>query len=188
MRIDTDRLILRRFTPDDTAKMVTINADAQVMECFPTIMTSAQTEAHLARVFKHWTTNSFGLFALEIRKTGQFIGFTGLTIPTYETPATPCVEVGWRLSPVAWGQGYASEAARACLQWGFTDLTLNEIVSFTAIQNTRSIGVMERLHMVRRDEDNFDHPMLAPDSPLLRHVLYRLSRNHWLDLRASAPR
>jgi len=188
MKIKTERLILRRFTPADTAAMIAINADPRVMEWFPATMTSDQTEAMLSNANAHWETHGFGRFALETRDTNQFIGFTGLTVPPYDTPANPCVEVGWRLSPAAWGKGYASEAARACLQWGFTDLGLDEIVSFTAIQNTRSTAVMERLNMTRSDTDNFDHPMLPTSSPLLRHVLYRLSHKRWLDLGASAPR
>ncbi len=112
------------------------------------------------------------------------IGFTGLTIPTYTVPATPCVEVGWRLTPTAWNKGYATEAATTCLQWGFTELSLEEIISFTFEGNTRSRAVMERIGMTRNAADDFDHPMLPPDSPLLRHVLYRLP----LDAGAPATR
>jgi RimJ/RimL family protein N-acetyltransferase len=174
MKLETDRLILRRFRPEDTDAMVAINADPQVMECFPSTMSREETLAHLARVKAHWTENNFGLFAVEIRDTGQMIGFTGLSIPPYETPATPCVEVGWRMTPTAWGKGYATEAATACLNWGFNEIDLNEIVSFTFEGNTRSRRVMERLGMTHNTQDDFDHIMLPADSPLLRHVLYRL--------------
>ncbi len=108
-------------------------------------------------------------------RTGTFIGFTGLTIPPYQTPASPCTEIGWRLATTAWGKGYGFEAAQACLEWGFRGLGLSEIVSFTAQTNTRSFGLMQRLGMITRASDDFDHPMLPPDSPLSRHVLYRLS-------------
>ena len=174
MKIETDRLTLRRFRSEDTDTMVAINADPRVMEYFPATMLREATLAHLARISDHWETNGFGLFALEIRENGQMIGFTGLTIPTYSVPASPCVEVGWRLSPDAWGKGFATEAASACLQWGFSELDLKEIVSFTFAGNTRSRRVMERLGMHHDKVDSFDHPMLPPDSPLLRHVLYRL--------------
>ena len=176
MKIKTDRLILRRFLPDDTETMIAINADPQVMECFPSTMPRDATLSHLQRIASHWETNGFGLFAMEIRGTGEMIGFTGLTIPTYTVPATPCVEVGWRLTPTVWGKGYATEAATACLNWGFNDLDLKEIVSFTFEGNTRSRRLMERLGMTRNIVDDFDHPMLPHDSPLLRHVLYRLPR------------
>ncbi len=188
MKIQTDRLILRQFCTADTQGMIAINADPVVMECFPATMTPDQTKAHISRIVSHWARHNFGLLALELRATGQFIGFTGLTIPPYDTPASPCVEVGWRLSPSAWGKGYASEAARACLHWGFTALDLAEIVSFTATQNNRSVGVMQRIGMTRNKMDDFAHPMLCADSPLCAHVLYRLTRKHWLDLGGNSQR
>jgi len=184
MKIKTDRLTLRRFTPDDTEAMIAINADPRVMECFPSTMSRDETYAHLKRIESHWTGNNFGLFAIETPENDQMIGFTGLTIPTYTVPASPCVEVGWRLTPSAWGKGYATEAATACLQWGFGDLGLKEIVSFCFAGNTRSRAVMKRLGMAHNAAEDFDHPMLPPDSPLLRHVLYRSP----LDARASTTR
>lgn len=176
MKLKTDRLILRRFTDSDTEAMAAINADPLVMECFPAPMSRAATLDHLKRTKDHWAANNFGLFAIEHRDTQQMIGFTGLTIPPYPVPATPCVEIGWRLTPSAWGQGLASEAAIACLHWGFTTLNLSEIVSFTFVRNTRSRRLMSRLGMTRSQSDDFDHPWLDPDSPLLRHVLYRIKR------------
>ena len=176
MRIETERLILRRFKPEDTEAMTAINADPNVIEFFPTTMSREASIAHLKRTSDHWKTNGFGLLALELRQTGQMIGFTGLTIPTYTVPASPCVEIGWRLSPDAWGKGLAFEAAQACLQWGFSELGLNEIVSFTYEGNARSSNLMDRLGMHHDIADDFDHPMLPADSALLRHVLYRLAR------------
>lgn len=109
MKIETDRITLRLFDTEDTDAMVMINANPQVMEFFPAPMSREATLAHLRRISNHWETNGFGLFALEIRETGQVIGFTGLTIPTYTIPASPCIEVGWRLTPDAWGKGFATE-------------------------------------------------------------------------------
>ena len=177
MKIETDRLTLRQFTPEDNATMALINGDTKVMECFPAPMTRQQSDAMMEGIAAHWQTNNFGMFALEIRETGQLIGFTGLTHPPYETAFSPCVEVGWRLTPEAWGKGFAFEAATACLNWGFTGLDLEEIVSFTFEGNTRSRQLMARLSMMRNPSEDFDHPMLPPDSPLLRHVLYRLRRD-----------
>jgi len=179
LRLETERLSLRRFTEDDRSIMAAINSDPKVMECFPAPMTRYQSEAMMDRIAEHWQTNGFGLFALEIRDTGQLIGFTGLSRPPYETPASPCVEVGWRLTPKAWGKGYATEAATACLHWGFGELNLDEIVSFTFAGNIRSRRVMERLRMRHHETDDFDHPKLPADSTLLRHVLYRLPRERW---------
>jgi len=174
--LQTKRLSLRPITLSDTPNMVAINADPKVMEHFPAPMTQSQTQSHMQRCVKHWQDNGFGLLILTTRDTGDFIGFTGLAKPAYETPFTPCVEIGWRLAASVWGKGYAFEAANACLKWGFEELNLHEIVSFTAITNTRSTALMQRLGMRSDPADNFDHPMLAANSPLLLHVLYRLSR------------
>ena len=159
--------------------MAAINGNPKVMECFPAPMTRLESDALMDRIAAHWQTNDFGLFALEIRDNGQLIGFTGLSRPPYKTAFTPCVEVGWRLTPEAWGQGYATEAATACLHWGFGELALDEVLSFCFVKNTRSRRVMERLGMQRRTTDDFDHPELPADSSLLRHVLYRLPRDRW---------
>ena len=106
-----------------------------------------------------------------------FIGFVGLSVPRFVAHFTPCVEIGWRLSREHWGNGYASEAASACLRFGFEKLTLKQIVAFTVPLNKRSIGVMERIGMSRNPADDFDHPHLLPGDPLQRHVLYRLNRS-----------
>jgi RimJ/RimL family protein N-acetyltransferase len=108
---------------------------------------------------------------------GPFIGFVGLSVPRFTAPFTPCVEIGWRLSREHWGNGYASEAASACLHFGFEKLTLKQIVAFTVPINKRSIGVMERIGMSRNPADDFDHPNLPLGDPLQRHVLYRLNRS-----------
>jgi ribosomal-protein-alanine N-acetyltransferase len=116
--------------------------------------------------------------AVEAKGAG-FIGFAGLNPPPFEAHFTPCVEVGWRLARHAWGKGYATEAARASLDWGFGKLGLEQIVSFTVPANARSRAVMERLGMIRDPDGDFDHPEMAVDSPLRRHVLYRLRRVDW---------
>ena len=174
MRIETARLILRRFQPENTDAIAAMNANPKVMEYFPTPMSREASIAHLERISDHWEANCFGLLDIEHRQTGQMIGFTGLTIPTYSVPASPCVEIGWRITPDAWGKGLAFEAAKACLKWGFEKLDLKEIVSFTYKGNIPSRRLMERLGMNRNKTDDFDHPLLPADSVLLRHVLYRL--------------
>ncbi len=114
--------------------------------------------------------------------SGAFIGFVGLSVPSFTAHFTPCVEIGWRLMKEHWGNGYASEAAAACLRFGFENLKLQEIVAFTVPLNKRSIGVMERMGMSRDPADDFDHPKLLPGHPLRRHVLYRIDRSDWLNL------
>ncbi len=120
----------------------------------------------------------WGLWALEERKTGRFLGFTGLARPTFEASFTPAVEIGWRLSRPAWGFGFATEAARAAADFAFDELKLDELVSYTAEGNTRSRAVMHRLGMRRDPSEDFDHPH-APEGDLRRHVLYRLSGSNW---------
>jgi hypothetical protein len=115
------------------------------------------------------------LFALEERASGTFLGFTGLSRVTFEAPFTPAVEIGWRLARAAWGQGFATESARAVATFAFDELGLEEIVSLAVAANERSRAVMRRLGMTHDPSDDFDHPLLASDSPLRRHVLYRLS-------------
>ncbi len=172
--LETPRLHLLPMAARHLDGLATMNADPEVMAHFPSVVSPADSAAHLKRMQAHWATHGFGLFAL-IRKTDStFLGFTGLTHPSYETPFTPCVEVGWRLARTAWGKGYAYEAAQACLDWGFGALNLPEIVSFTARENHRSIALMQRLGMYSTPKEGFEHPMLAKGHRLSWHVLYRL--------------
>src|SRR5262249_22713818 len=107
-----------------------------------------------------------------------FAGFIGLSIPRFEAHFTPCVEIGWRLAAACWGQGFATEGARAALAFGFQTLALAEIVSFTVPANLRSRRVMEKLGMTHHPRDDFDHPRLPEGHWLSRHVLYRIARPH----------
>ena len=125
------------------------------------------------RIEAGFEANGFGLWALEVRATGEFVGFTGLDVPEFEAHFMPAVEIGWRLARSAWGQGYATEAARTALSFGFEEVGLVEIVSFTTPANRRSRAVMERLGMSHDPADDFDHPRLPPGHPQRRHVLYR---------------
>ncbi len=170
--IETERLVLRRWQEKDREPFAALNADPEVMEYFPATLTRERSDALADRVAAEFDDCGFGLWAVEL--SGTFIGFTGLSVPRFTAHFTPCVEIGWRLARSAWGHGYATEAARAALRHGFGELGLKEIVSFTARQNMRSQRVMERIGMTRDPEGDFDHPALAEDSPLRRHVLYRV--------------
>jgi RimJ/RimL family protein N-acetyltransferase len=174
--LDTPRLRLRRWRDSDRDPFAALNADPAVMEHFPSALDRAASDALAARADRRFAEQGFGLWALEVRATGRFIGFTGLTSPDWDAPFTPAVEVGWRLARDAWGHGYATEAARASLADGFARLPVDEIVSFTVPANRRSRRVMEALGMGHRPEDDFDHPALPVGHPLRRHVLYRLPR------------
>lgn len=171
--IRTPRLALRPWRDEDLAPFAAMNADPRVMEFFPRPLDRAESDAAVARIRDHFARHGFGLWAVEVPGVANFIGFVGLAIPRFEAPFTPCVEIGWRLAREHWGRGYATEAARTVLEYGFRDLALQEIVSFTATANLRSRAVMERIGMTRSSEDDFDHPALPEGHPLRRHVLYR---------------
>lgn len=172
----TDRLLLRGWRDEDRPPFAAMNADREVMQHFPAPLSRDESDALADRAAEHVEAEGWGLWAVEVRGTGEFIGFVGLAVPRFEAPFTPATEVGWRLARSAWGHGYASEAARAALDVGFQELGLDELVSFTAVGNTRSRAVMQRLGMTRDPAEDFDHPSLPPGHPLQRHVLYRVRR------------
>jgi RimJ/RimL family protein N-acetyltransferase len=173
--IRTERLVLRQWIDADREPFALLNADSAVMEFFPSTLDRSQSDEFIDRASDQLAERGWGLWAVE--SADGFIGFAGLAIPRFEAPFTPCVEIGWRFSRSAWGRGFATEAARAVIGHAFEDpLGLNELVSFTTVSNVRSRAVMERLGMTRDARDDFDHPLLATEDPLRRHVLYRLRR------------
>lgn len=172
----TDRLLLRPWREADLAPFAAINADPEVMAHFPAPLDRAASDATVARIRAHFDRHGFGLWAVEVPGAAAFIGFVGLSTAAFEARFTPCVEVGWRLARDHWGRGYATEAARASLRFGFERLGLDEVVSFTAEANARSRAVMERIGMTRSPGDDFDHPSLPEGHRLRRHVLYRAGR------------
>ncbi len=181
-RLLTPRVLLREWLDADLEPFAELNADPRVAEFLGAPLDRAASDALIDRIVARWASDGHGLWAVERRDDGAFLGFVGLAAPSFEAAFTPCVEVGWRLAPAAWGHGYATEAARAALRFGFTDLGLAEIVSFTTVANVRSRAVMERLGMTRDPADDFDHPRLGEDDPLRPHVLYRLRRTDWARL------
>jgi ribosomal-protein-alanine N-acetyltransferase len=156
-----------------------MNADPRVMEYFPAPLTRAESDALLDELGRRFDARGFGLWALERRDSGAFIGFTGLVAVPWAAHFTPAIEVGWRLVADTWGNGYATEAAREAVRFGFEEAALDEIVSFTVPANDRSRAVMERLGMTYDPADDFDHPRLPEGHELRRHVLYRLDRATW---------
>jgi RimJ/RimL family protein N-acetyltransferase len=163
----TARLLLRQWRDEDGAAFAELSADPAVMEYLVPL------PDWVARRHAHWEEHGFGQWVLEIPGEARFIGVVGLETVSYEAPFTPAVEIAWRLARAYWSRGYATEAARAALDYGFSQLGLTEIVALTVPANWRSRGVMERLGMLRSPEDDFDHPRL-PEGPLKWHVLYRL--------------
>ena len=170
------RVVLRAWRDEDLDPFAALNADPAVMEFLPGPLSREASAQMIARMRSAIDERGWGFWAVDLG--GRCIGFTGITYPRFEAHFTPCVEIGWRLAREAWGHGYATEAARLALDYGFGALALPEIVAFTTVANRRSRRVMERLRMRCRPEDDFDHPSL-PGHPLQRHVLYRLSRDEY---------
>jgi RimJ/RimL family protein N-acetyltransferase len=178
----TARLRLRQWRDADRAPYAALNADPEVMRYFP----STQDRAASDRSIDTWTAEieqrGWSNWAVELVASGAFVGFIGLSVPRRALPFMPCVELGYRLARPYWGRGLASEGARAALEFGFTSVGLEEIVSFTALLNLPSQAVMRRVGMIDTHQD-FDHPALPEGSPLRRHCLYKLTREHWAALR-----
>lgn len=172
IELETERLKLRAWQESDLQPFAELNADKDVMHYFPSVLTREQSD-NLADKFQHLILDhGWGFWAVELKVTGQFIGFTGLNTQPEQFIFSPCVEIGWRFAKQYWHQGYATEAAKACLKFAFETLQLKEVVSFTAVHNTASEHVMQRLGMQAMFE--FNHPALTQESPLSRHILYKI--------------
>jgi RimJ/RimL family protein N-acetyltransferase len=174
MQLETERLRLRQWNASDREPFGQLNADARVMAFFPSPLTRAERDAMAAKCESLIEERGWGLWAVELKSSRKFIGFIGLHVPSAVLPFSPCTEVGWRLAHEYWGNGLATEGAKATVRAGFEVLGLREIVSFTATRNVQSRGVMERLGM-QRSED-FEHPAIPVGNALRPHCLYRLAR------------
>lgn len=179
MQISTERLSLRLWKESDLKPFAALNADPKVMEFFPKTLTQKESDALAAKIQQEFAVKGYGLFAVEVPGVAPFIGFIGLHYQDFPAHFTPCVEVGWRLAKEYWGQGYATEGAKAAIDFGFNTIELKEIVSFTSIWNIPSRRVMEKLGMIHDPAENFEHPALPEGHPLRLHVLYRLQSTHF---------
>lgn len=174
--IETERLLLRQWRDSDVESFAALNADQTAMRFMPGTMTADETGALVGRIRDHFDAYGFGLWAVEAPGVAPFIGFVGLQHVTFDAPFVAAVEIGWRLLPAYWGNGYATEAATAVLRFGFENLNLDQIVSFTVLANKPSWSVMERIGMTRDLGGDFDHPRLPEEHRLRRHILYRMTR------------
>jgi RimJ/RimL family protein N-acetyltransferase len=168
-------ICLRPWRDEDREPFAAMNSDARVMEFFRSTLSRVQSDAMVDGIQKHFRKHGFGLWAIEVAGVAPFVGFAGFAVPEFTANFTPCVEVGWRLAFEHWGRGYATEAARLALGYGFSTFAFAEVVSFTSATNHRSRAVMERLGMRRDPADDFDYPLMPEGHPLRPHVLYRLS-------------
>lgn len=180
--IETERLYLRQWQASDCAVFAEINADPEVMKYFPKLLTPKVSDIIASKCQQLIANQGWGLWAVSLKdrskENGAFIGFVGLNDTHADMSFAPAVEIAWRLHKDYWGQGYATEAARAALNFAFTELSLDEVVSFTAVINKRSQLVMERLGMMDT-RANFYHPALDPNHRLAEHVLYNMTRQQW---------
>lgn len=178
--LETERLILRQWKKSDLEPFYRLNSDVEVMRYFPSVLNQYQSNEFAIDIQKRLATNGWGLWALEMKESGSFIGFVGLNpvnrkIPIDKWLEGPRIEVGWRLAKEAWGKGYATEAAIRCVEFGFRQLNLKELVSFTSVHNHPSMAVMKRVGM-KNMRCNFMHPGVPQDSYLREHVLFKIER------------
>lgn len=170
--IETPRLILRNWAEVDISEFARLNSDDRVMEYFLKKLSYQETIDFYNRIQEEFEAHGFGLYAIERKKDHSFIGFVGLHNVTFEVDFAPTVEIAWRLFPEFWGEGYASEAAKACLKYAKEQLKLKEIVSFTSLPNKRSERVMQKIGM--KLVKQFNHPLVEPTHPLYKHILYKV--------------
>lgn len=173
--IRTDRLVMRRWRDADRDAYAALNADPEVMRYFPATLDRATSNASVDRIEELFDLQGFGLWAVEVAATGEFIGFTGLNPMPDGVPGAGGMEVGWRLTRQAWHKGFATEAANAAVDVAFTGAGLAELWSMTSVLNRPSQAVMLRIGMT--PHALFDHPKIAVGHPLRRHIVYRLERS-----------
>jgi RimJ/RimL family protein N-acetyltransferase len=175
--LETERLILRVLEKNDLDSFFTINNDPDVMKYFPTTVNKIDTKKMISNEIDLYKKYGYCLLACVIKENHTFIGFVGLKRTLFNSSFTPAIEVGWRLNKDYWNKGYATEAAKAVIKWGFEKIGLKEIVSFTSRINKPSIRVMEKCGLTYNSKDDFLHPNLKDSDLLTPHVLYRIKYN-----------
>lgn len=173
--LETPRLRLRPWRASDLRDFAALNADPRVMRWFPGLLSAAESDALAAAIQDRFRAWGFGFWAVETQ-TLPFAGFIGLSRPAYQAPFLPAVEIGWRLNPSVWGQGLATEGARAALSFGFDRLGLDEVIAVAPRANAPSLAVMRRLGMTNDPTEDFDHPSLSDHPEIRRCALHRLAR------------
>lgn len=170
----TARLVLRPWIEADRQPLRDLNASPQVCRYFPSTLSTPESDGMFDYFQASMQVKQPCVYAVQDRETGDFVGLCGLHAPDFDAPFMPCVEILWRFCESAWGQGYATEAAKACLSDGLSYLNIPEIVAFTVPDNTASIRVIEKIGMTRDRQGDFDHPHVSDGHPLKRHLLYRV--------------
>lgn len=174
--IQTERLILRQWQGSDIESCIEMNQDPAVMKFFPNLYSPEHTKEMIEKMKKSIDDKGWGFWVCELKETGEFIGFIGIEDRFVPEMLKPAVEIGWRLRKEFWGKGYATEGAKAALDYGLNVLKLDEIISFTAMSNIPSRRVMEKIGMTRNPKDDFNHPKVPKGNPLRKHIIYRTKR------------
>ncbi|MBV8600276.1 MAG: GNAT family N-acetyltransferase [Candidatus Eremiobacteraeota bacterium] len=185
--LETPRLLVRGWTDDDVPPFVEMMGDPCVMEFYEDVTPRDESLALAARVREALEHDGYGWFVVEVKGGLPFAGTAVLKAVRFEAHFTPAMEVGWIFTPEAWHQGFATEAARALLDYAFETLAWDEVVAMTAAVNMPSRRVMERLGMTYDPKDDFDNPAVSKGHRLERHVLYRMSSQGWRDSPRSQP-
>ncbi|MBF0194253.1 MAG: GNAT family N-acetyltransferase [Magnetococcales bacterium] len=172
--IETHSLLLRKWKKSDLDPFAAMNRCKHVSEYLPKPLSREESDEFAEKIISRFAEDGLGLFAVERKDNGEFIGFNGLNIPRFSAHFMPAIEIGWRISYKNWGQGFATQSAKAVCSYAFNSLNVKEIVAFTTLANVRSRRVMEKIGMTHNPKDDFDHPNLLNDDQLKRHVLYRL--------------
>ena len=173
--ITTRRLGLRPWKEEDREPFARLNGDPESMKFFPGTLSEEDSNALVDRIINHFNKYGYGYYAVDELSSGMFIGFVGFGRPKFESSFTPCIEIGWRIYKDFWGNGYATEAALACLDHGFDHIGLEEIYAMTSLYNKPSERVMQKIGMQRAGE--FDHPLILKGHRLERHVLYHIKKS-----------
>tara|TARA_R110002096_G_scaffold406782_8_gene605178 strand:+ start:12177 stop:12722 length:546 start_codon:yes stop_codon:yes gene_type:complete len=168
----SERIGFRTWSQNDLEPFATLNADEEVMRYFPSTLTSQETASLMERISNHFEKYDYGFFAIDYLPEKKFIGFIGLSHPSFKTDFTPCVEIGWRLDKAYWNMGLATEGAQRCLEFAQQELLLTEVYAFTIPENLASQRVMQKIGM--QFAGNFNHPRFEEDSPFSKHVLYNI--------------
>ena len=178
--LETKRLLLRQWQAKDYAPFSDLNKNPAVMEYYPNELTELESNTLAKKIESLLLKRGWGFWAVELKSNNKFIGFVGLHEPEADLPFNPCVEIGWRLAENYWGNGYATEAAKAVVNFSFETLMLDEVVSFTSIHNVRSRSVMTKINMLDTMQ-TFEHPDLPAGHKLREHVLYKITKSQWVN-------
>lgn len=173
----SERLGFRHLTMDDFDDLLEINTDEEAMRFFPSIYTAEATEKMIQKNLDFYNTIGYGRYAMDLLDSGTFIGFVGSGPITFEFPLELHPEIGWRINKKYWNKGYATEGAKASLDYDFENLGFDKVYSFTAIPNKPSERIMQKLGM--KQLSNFLHPRVEKGHELSEHVLYEMTRAMW---------